>query len=140
MAAGAQSVTTHRAPAAVGACALLAETLVDAIATGEKVSVLRPRSAAEPSVAAVAAGSWPEVPGQAAMSWIRLKPHCGVSTGAPDFFDAVLLAANLADDADTGGRHRASCGALWGRLDRLVWRDEHRERGRRPLALRNEKT
>jgi ADP-ribosyl-[dinitrogen reductase] hydrolase len=40
-AARAQSVTTHGAPAAVEGCALLAEILVEAIATGDKASVLR---------------------------------------------------------------------------------------------------
>lgn len=39
-------------------CALLAEILVDAIASGEKESVLRRRFALESSIASVAAGSW----------------------------------------------------------------------------------
>jgi hypothetical protein len=56
--ARAQSVTTHAAPAAVEGCALLAEILVEAIATGDKPSVLQHRSANEPSIAAIAAGSW----------------------------------------------------------------------------------
>jgi ADP-ribosyl-[dinitrogen reductase] hydrolase len=56
-AARAQSVTTHGASAAVEGCALLAEILVEAIATGDKASV-RHRSAVESSIAAIAAGSW----------------------------------------------------------------------------------
>ncbi len=57
-AARAQSVTTHAAPAPVEACALLAEILTEAIAIGDKEAVLRPRTASEPSIAAVGAGSW----------------------------------------------------------------------------------
>ena len=45
-AARAQSVTTHAAPAAVEACALLAEILTEAIATGDKAAVLLARPSA----------------------------------------------------------------------------------------------
>jgi ADP-ribosyl-[dinitrogen reductase] hydrolase len=53
-----QSVTTHRHPAAVEGCALLAEILVDAIASGDKLTTLRPRQNSEPAIATVAQGSW----------------------------------------------------------------------------------
>src|SRR3954463_8479641 len=58
MVARAQGATTHGAPACVDGCALLAEILVEAIATGDKAAMLQPRSSTEPSIAAVAAGSW----------------------------------------------------------------------------------
>ena len=59
-AARAQSVTTHGAQAAVEGCALLAEILAEAITTGDKQTVLRSRSASEPTITAVA-----KVPGAA---------------------------------------------------------------------------
>jgi ADP-ribosyl-[dinitrogen reductase] hydrolase len=51
---------------------------------------------------------------------------------AADFGEAVLLAANLADDADTVAAVTGQiAGALWGKtaipahwLDRLAWREE----------------
>jgi ADP-ribosyl-[dinitrogen reductase] hydrolase len=59
------------------------------------------------------------------------------------FSDAVLLAANLADDADTVAAVTGQiAGALWGRsaiprhwLDRLAWREEIENRAVRLLAL-----
>jgi hypothetical protein len=44
---GEQLVTTHGAPAAVEGCALLAEILVNAIATGNKSTVLRSRASVD---------------------------------------------------------------------------------------------
>ena len=49
-----QSATTHGAPTAVEACAVLAATLVEAIATGDKRAALRPRVQAYVWAAAVA--------------------------------------------------------------------------------------
>lgn len=57
---------------------------------------------------------------------------------AGDFSEAVLLAANLGDDADTVAAVTGQiAGALWGRhaipthwLDRLAWRQDIEQRGR----------
>jgi ADP-ribosyl-[dinitrogen reductase] hydrolase len=138
--ARAQSATTHGAPAAVEGCALLAEILVEAIATGDKETVLRPRTSAEPTVAAIAAGSWHDKSREDIRSsgYVvhTLEAALWCVDRASDFREAVLLAANLADDADTVAAVTGQiAGALWGRsgirqewLDRLVWRDdiEHR--------------
>lgn len=146
-AARAQSVTTHGAPAAVEGCALLAELLVEAIATADKRAVLRRRSAAEPSIAAVAAGSWRGKDRRRIRSsgyvvhTLEATLWCiDRSTG---FSDAVLLAANLGDDADTVAAVTGQiAGALWGEnaiprhwLERLAWREEIRRRAGRLLTL-----
>jgi ADP-ribosyl-[dinitrogen reductase] hydrolase len=57
-AAHAQNVTTQGAPAAVEGCTLLAEILIEAIATGDRVPALRSRPTGGASIAAIAAGSW----------------------------------------------------------------------------------
>ncbi len=103
--ARAQSVTTHGAPAAVEGCALLAEILLDAIVTGDKVATLRPRRSAEPTIDAVAQGSWRGKDRTAIRSSGHvvhtLEAALWCVDHADDFAQAVLLAANLADDADT---------------------------------------
>jgi ADP-ribosyl-[dinitrogen reductase] hydrolase len=104
-AARAQSVTTHGAPAAVEGCALLAEILVAAIATGDKAIALRLRESADPLIAVVAAGSWRGKPRKAIRSsgyvvhTLEAALWCVDRTA--NFCEAVLLAANLGDDADT---------------------------------------
>jgi ADP-ribosylglycohydrolase len=63
---------------------------------------------------------------------------------ADDFAQAVLLAANLADDADTVAAVTGQiAGGLWGRggipphwLERLAWREEIERKGRQLLAGR----
>jgi len=144
-AARAQSVTTHAAPAAVEGCALLADILVEAIATGEKPGVLRHRLAKEPSIAAIGAGSWRGKDRDAIMSsgyvvhTLEAALWCVARTDT--FADAVLLAANLADDADTVAAVTGQiAGALWGRgaipahwLDRLAWREAIEHRGHQLL-------
>ena len=141
-AARGQSVTTHGAPAAVEACAVLAEILVEAIATGDKEAALRPRAAGEPSIAAVASGSWKGKEGHEIGSsgyvvhTLEAALWCTHRSGM--FSEAVLLAANLADDADTVAAVTGQiAGALWGKraipqdwLDRLAWREEIERRGR----------
>jgi ADP-ribosyl-[dinitrogen reductase] hydrolase len=135
-AARAQSVTTHAAPAAVEGCGLLAEILVEAITTGNKERVLRRRSVAEPSIGSIAGGSWRGKD----RSDIRSSGYVGHTLEAAiwcmdranSFPEAVLLAANLGDDADTVAAVTGQiAGALWGKegipgkwLDRLAWADE----------------
>jgi ADP-ribosyl-[dinitrogen reductase] hydrolase len=146
-AARAQSATTHGAPAAVEGCALLAEILIEAIATGHKAMVLRSRSSTEPSIAGIAAGSWRGKRRDAIRSsgYVvhTLEAALWCVDRAADFREAVLLATNLADDADTVAAVTGQiAGALWGRrgipphwLDRLAWREEIENRAGQLLAL-----
>ena len=135
-AARAQSVATHGAPAAVEGCALLAEILVEAIGTGDRGAALRSRPAGDASIAAIAAGSWrgKERNNISSSGYIVHTLEAGLwcvdrSSG---FADAVLLAANLGDDADTVAAVTGQiAGALWGQnaiprhwLERLAWREK----------------
>jgi ADP-ribosyl-[dinitrogen reductase] hydrolase len=145
-AARAQSITTHGALAAVDGCAMLAEILTDAITTGSKEVVLHPRAASEPSIGAVAAGSRSGKDRQEISSsgyvvhTLEAALWCIDRTDA--FSDAVLLAANLADDADTVAAVTGQvAGALWGRsaipqhwLDRLAWRERLENMAHRLIA------
>jgi ADP-ribosyl-[dinitrogen reductase] hydrolase len=147
-AARAQSATTHGAAAAVEGCAVLAEILADAIATGDKATTLRLRRSSEPSIDAVAQGSWrgkrrDEIRSTGYVVH-TLEAALWCVDQAADFSQAVLLAANLADDADTVAAVTGQiAGALWGRgsipgqwLDHLAWREEIEARGRLLLAAR----
>jgi ADP-ribosyl-[dinitrogen reductase] hydrolase len=148
-AARAQSVTTHGTPAAIEGCALLAGILVETIATGDKASVLRRRSANESSIAAIAAGSWRGKERHSIRSSGYVVDTLEAALWCVDrtsgFSDAVLLAANLADDADTVAAVTGQiAGALWGRsaiprhwLDRLAWREEIENKADRLLALQS---
>jgi ADP-ribosylglycohydrolase len=147
-AARAQSVTTHGAPAAIEACAVLAGILVEAIATGDKAAMLRPRSADEPAIAAVAVGSWrgKERHEIRSSGYVvhTLEAALWCVDRSESFSEAVLLAANLADDADTVAAVTGQiAGALGGKsaipqgwLDRLAWRAEIERRGRQLLGSR----
>jgi ADP-ribosyl-[dinitrogen reductase] hydrolase len=147
-AARAQSVTTHAAPAAVEACAFLAELLTDAIATGSKEAVLRRRAASEPSIAAVGAGSWrgKERHQIRSSGYVvhTLEAALWCIDRSDEFAQAVLLAANLADDADTVAAVTGQiAGALWGLtgiprdwLDRLAWREKLENTARLLIAAR----
>ncbi len=146
-AARAQSVTTHGAPAAVEGCALLADVLVAAITSGDKPVVLQRRSAAEPSIAAIAAGSWRgKGRGDIKSSGYiidTLEAALWCIAHTDNFMDAVLLAANLGGDADTVAAVTGQiAGALWGCkaipvhwLQQLAWCDQIAQKGRELLAL-----
>jgi len=145
-AARSQSRTTHAAPAAVEASALLAEILVDAILTGDKTSVLRSRVAGEPDIEAIAQGSWRGKERAAIRSsgYVvhTLEAALWAVDRAEDFQSAVLLAANLGNDADTVAAVTGQiAGALFGKsaipkiwLERLAWREAIEERGCQLLA------
>ena len=131
-----QSRTTHAAVEAVDACRAFAEMLADAIAGRPRDRVLQPGRHFEgaPGIARILAGSWCG------------KPRCAIESGGyvvhtleaaiwsvartRNFRDAVLLAANLADDADTTAAVTGQlAGALHGLsgiprdwLARLAWR------------------
>jgi ADP-ribosyl-[dinitrogen reductase] hydrolase len=114
-----QSVPTHAAPAAVEGCALLAEVLIDAVATGDKAYTLRSRRVSDPSVDAVARGSWRDKDRQSIRSSGYVVHTLEAALWAVDrsdsFESAVLLAANLGEDADTVGAVTGQiAGALYG--------------------------
>ncbi len=144
--ARAQSRTTHAVLKAIEASSLLTAILVDAIQSGDKEFALRPRLAETDALGPVAQGLW------------RSKERDEISSGgyvvetlhaalwsvyrAEDFREAVVLAANLAGDADTvaavAGR---IAGALWGLsdipaqwLEKLAWREEIEHRAYRLMS------
>ena len=132
--ARAQSRTTHAAPQAVEACDLFVMLLREAI-LGAGKDVLRPRDwNGHPAIRAVASGGW------------RTKSRADIessgyvvatleaalwSVGRTNSFEeALILAVNLADDADT-------VGAVTGQLAGAVYgASTIPERWLKPLAWR----
>ena len=119
-AAARQSRTTHAAPEAVDACIAFAERLADAIAGKPRIEVLGPRAAdLAPKIAEIEAGSWRgkhrddvRSSGYVVHS-LEAALWCVGRTAS--FKDAVLLAANLGDDADTVAAITGQlAGALYG--------------------------
>ncbi len=135
-AARAQSVTTHAAPAAVDACAYFAGLLVNAINGKAEQELLRPEKieGAE-EVQVVAAGSWRDKRRDEIRSTgyviHTLEAALWSVANSGSFEEAVLLAANLGDDADTVAAVTGQlAGALWGTGSipedwkrRLTWSD-----------------
>ena len=130
-----QSRTTHGAEEAVDACRAFAELLADAIAGASRAAVLAPRPfEGAPAVAGIVAGSWrgrrrEEVRSSGyVVHTLEAALWSVARTG--DFRNAVLLAANLADDADTVAAVTGQlAGALYGLsgiperwLDRVAWK------------------
>jgi ADP-ribosylglycohydrolase len=130
-----QSRTTHGAAQAVEACALFAELLVEAIGGASKETVLRARDwPGNAEVAKVAAGSWHRKNRDAISSsgyvldTLEAALWCVDHTKSIE--EALILAANLARDADTVAAVTGQlAGALWGMsgapaawLDKLAWR------------------
>ncbi len=121
-AAARQSKTTHGAPEAVDACIAFADVLADAIAGEGRSAVLRNRKgdrAYAGAIAEIMIGSWRGKPrsdvkssGYVAHS-LEAAIWCVGRTGS--FAEAVLLAANLGDDADTVAAITGQlAGALYG--------------------------
>lgn len=105
-AAARQSRTTHGAPEAVDACVVFADILADAIAGKPRAEVLGNRTGdCVRGVRHVVAGSWRGKSRQAIQSSgyvvhsLEAALWCVGRTAS--FAEAVLLAANLAGDADT---------------------------------------
>ena len=134
--AGEQSRTTHGAPQALQCCQLFADLLRRAILGETKDRVLTPQDwDGHPAVRAVAAASWRGKDRAAIRSSgyvIHTLEAALWAVGTTDSFEsAVILAVNLADDADTVGAVTGQlAGALYGMsaipdrwLDRLAWRD-----------------
>lgn len=115
-----QSLTTHGAPEAVDACVAFAEMLADAIAGRPRSEVLRSGAGnLAGTIAPIMAGSWRgkrrgaiKSSGYVAHS-LEAALWCIGRTSS--FEDAVLLAANLGDDADTTAAITGQlAGALYG--------------------------
>lgn len=103
-----QSRTTHAAPEAVDACVTYAEVLADAIEGRKRSEVLRERlEPASGAIAGIMAGSWRGKPRKSvkASGYVAHSLEASLwSVGRTgDFASAVLLAANLGEDADTTG-------------------------------------
>lgn len=135
-AAARQSRTTHGAAEAVDACIAYADIIAEAIAGQPREAVLRPQdgSFAE-KISAIIGGSWKGKlrsaigsSGYVAHS-LEAALWCIDKTG--NFRDAVLLAANLGDDADTTAAITGQlAGALYGMsgipsdwLRQVAWRE-----------------
>jgi ADP-ribosylglycohydrolase len=123
--AGESSRTTHGAPTAVDACRYYAALLVGALGGVDKDTLLSPRYCPvkgywaehplHPEIAAVAQGSFkekdpPQIRGTGYVVQ-SLEAALWAFDRAPSFREAILLAVNLGDDADTTG---AICGQLAG--------------------------
>jgi ADP-ribosyl-[dinitrogen reductase] hydrolase len=131
-----QSRTTHGANEAVDACTGFADLLANAIGgVGRDDLLAATRLAHSPAVANVLGGSWRGRPREEVRSSgyvihsLEAALWCVARTG--DFRSAVLLAANLGDDADTVAAITGQlAGALYGAqaipaawLERLAWRE-----------------
>ena len=144
--AAVQSRTTHGAEEAVDACRAFADLLADAIAGSPRAAVLAPRPfEGAPAVADIVAGSWrgrrrDEIRSSGyVVHTLEAALWSVARTG--DFRSAVLLAANLADDADTVAAVTGQlAGALYGLsgiperwLERVACKDRLLEAAQRLL-------
>ncbi|TXN39178.1 ADP-ribosylglycohydrolase family protein [Methylobacterium sp. WL7] len=129
-----QSRTTHAAPEAVEACDLFVRILCEAIKGGGK-DALRPRPwDGAPKVKAIAAGAWRGKPRAQIRSTgyviDTLEAALWCTDQAASFEEALVLAVNLAGDADTVGAVTGQvAGAVFGAsaipqrwLKPLAWR------------------
>lgn len=132
-----QSLTTHGAPQAVEACVRFAQVLAETIGGGDWADALsRQEASQDMAIATIVAGSWREKNrSQIASSGYvvhSLEAAFWCVAKTESFRDAVLLAANLGDDADTtaaitgqlaGAVHGAgSIPQTW--LEKLAWRED----------------
>lgn len=121
-AAARQSRTTHGAAEAVDACVAFAAMLADAIAGKPRSHVLRHRPGEPPysgQIAAIMGGSWrgkaPDCIRSSGYVAHSLKAAIWSVARTGSFPEAVLLAANLGDDADTVAAITGQlAGALYG--------------------------
>lgn len=146
-----QSRTTHGADEAVDGCRAFADLLADAIAGSPRSDVLKPRSfEGAPEIARILSGSWRGKPRNEIRSsgYVvhTLEAACWSVARTGDFPSAVLLAANLADDADTVAAVTGQlAGALYGLsgipkawLDRIAWKDRLVDTAERLFELSSE--
>ena len=141
-----QSATTHAATEAVDACVAFTNLLADAVAGEPRAAVLAPRDVeVTATVRAILAGGWRGRPRGAIKSsgyvLHSLEAALWCVGRTADYRSAVLLAANLGDDADTTAAITGQlAGALYGMggipaewLAKLAWR-ERLEQTARALA------
>ena len=143
-----QSRTTHGAAEAVDSCRAFAELMADAIAgSGPRADLLAPRPfEGEAAITRIMAGSWR---GRARESIVSsgyvvatLEAAIWSVARTSDFRLAVLLAANLGDDADTVAAVTGQlAGALYGVggipgewIEKIAWKDRLLEAGERLVA------
>jgi ADP-ribosyl-[dinitrogen reductase] hydrolase len=131
-----QSRTTHASPACLEACAVFARLLVLAIGGAARETILAPqRWNSPPEIADIAAGGWrakkrTEISSSGYVAH-TLEAALWCVNETADFRSAVLLAANLGDDADTVAAVTGQlAGALygWRRIPedwraKLAWHD-----------------
>lgn len=142
-----QSRTTHAATEAVDACVLYADILADAIAGKPRSEVLAPRhGGGSLLLSEIAGGGWRgKHRGEIHSSGYvihSLEAALWCVGRTSDFRSAVLLAANLGDDADTTAAITGQlAGALYGMsgipadwLAKLAWRERLEAAGRALLA------
>lgn len=131
-----QSAVTHGAQEAVEACAAYADIVAEAIQGWSKAQVFTPREGWVPDKVARAMRMeticWDRAQVRGSGYVIHsLEAALWAVGSAKDFSEAVLLAANLGEDADTTAAIAGQlAGALWGVsgippewLDLLAWRD-----------------
>ena len=131
-----QSKTTHAAPDAVDACVAFADLLADAIAGKPRSDVLKSRSENYTAkIGGIMQGSWrgkarPDIQASGYVAHTLEAALWSVGRTS-DYRSAVLLAANLGDDADTTAAVAGQlAGALYGAsgipeewVGRVAWRD-----------------
>jgi ADP-ribosyl-[dinitrogen reductase] hydrolase len=119
--AAGQSATTHGVPEAIDACVAFTDILADAIAGKPRSEVLRSRRGPYPGrIGEIAGGAWREK----SRDRVRASGYVAHSFEAAlwcvgrtsNFRDAILLAANLREDADTTAAITGQlAGAIYGR-------------------------
>ena len=133
-----QSRTTHAAAQCLDACEGYTAILIEAIVSGEFSGALKTGEQCEvdPPISTILSRGWQgKARHQIASSGYvahSLEASLWCIDETQDFASAVLLAANLADDADTTAAITGQlAGALYGKsgipqswLDRLAWREE----------------
>ena len=145
-AAADQSRTTHAAAEAVDACRAFAALLADAIAGSPRAELLAPRTFdGAPGIARILVGSWRgrarDTINSSGYVVHTLEAAIWSVARTADFRGAVLLAANLADDADTVAAVTGQlAGAIHGLsgipepwVARVAWRDRLVEAAQRLL-------
>jgi ADP-ribosyl-[dinitrogen reductase] hydrolase len=131
-----QSRTTHAAPQAVQACELFADLLCTAVLSGKRDEVFRPRNwRGHESLSEVAGCGYLAKRREAVSSSgyvvATLEAALWAAASSSSFEDALILAVNLAYDADTVGAVTGQiAGALYGAsaipvrwLEPLAWRE-----------------
>ena len=143
-----QSRTTHPAPVAHEACRLYARLLTSALSGAGKAEILNAVEwIGSPEITDIAQGGWRTKDRSEILSsgYVvhTLEAALWCIHRGKNFEEAVILAANLGDDADTVGAVTGQlAGALWGRqsipdrwLGTLAWSDRLIDRAEKLLDV-----